>query len=155
MSNTNYVAFFGDRKRDFRLTPSLITELERLTGMGIGAFCQRLFAMDFRHADMLATIRLALIGGGTSHEEADRLVRAYGADHSIMHVYPLAVDILDHLWSGPRQEDAGANEAPEASEPSPPQPEPEATASPARPFDHFNPSADDELVRRLRNGMVR
>lgn len=30
-------AFFGDRDREFSLTPHLIPELEKITGKGIGA----------------------------------------------------------------------------------------------------------------------
>jgi hypothetical protein len=140
---TTHRAFFADAEYAFRLTPPLIIELERLTGMGIGGFCQRLFAMDFRHADMLATIRLGLIGGGMAHADADRLVRTYAADQPIMHAYPLAVDILDRLWGGPRavESDELKDEAQEVAEP---QPE-------AQP-DAFSLSADDDQVRRLRNG---
>lgn len=136
---TTHRAFFGDAEYAFRLTPALIIELERLTGMGIGGFCQRLFAMDFRHADMLTTIRLALIGGGMAHAEADRLVNTYAADFPIMNAYPLAVDILDRLWSGPPAvvKDEPKDEA-EA------QPEAEAQA--------FNLAEDDDHSRRLRTG---
>lgn len=140
---TTHRAFFGDAEYAFRLTPSLIIELERLTGMGIGAFCQRLFAMDFRHADMLATIRLALIGGGMAHADAERLVNTYAADFPIMNTYPLAVDILDRLWSGPRavETDELKETTQEVAEA---QPEPQPTP--------FNLSADDDQTRRLRTG---
>jgi len=136
---TTYRAFFGDAEYAFRLTPPLIIELERLTGMGIGGFCQRLFAMDFRHADMLATIRLALIGGGMAHADADRLVNTYAADFPIMNTYPLAVDILDRLWSGPR-----------AAETDEPNAEPQEVAEAK--VEAFDAPADDEQSRRLRNG---
>ena len=66
-------AFFGDGERDFLLTPEIIVELERKTGAGIGGLCRRLFAGDFKHADITETIRLGLIGGGTSPKEADAL----------------------------------------------------------------------------------
>ncbi|AVO43918.1 gene transfer agent family protein [Phreatobacter cathodiphilus] len=140
---TTHRAFFGDAEYAFRLTPPLIIELERLTGMGIGGFCQRLFAMDFRHADMLATIRLALIGGGMAHGDADRLVRTYAADHPIMHAYPLAVDILDRLWGGPPavETDEPKDETQEVAEP-----QPEAQV------EVFDPPADDDHARSLRNG---
>lgn len=50
----------------FSLPPELILELERKTGAGIGSFCRRLFAGDFRHAEITETIRLGLIGGGNN-----------------------------------------------------------------------------------------
>lgn len=143
---TTHRAFFGDAEYAFRLSPALITELESLTGMGIGAFCQNIFAMNFRHADMLATIRLALIGGGTPHDRADRLVRTYAADFPIMTAYPLAVDILDRLWSGPP--DVAAPSVDEGQGEVRQEPEP----APAAPISPFDMTPDDDLARRLRNG---
>ena len=143
---TTHRAFFGDAEYAFRLSPALITELESLTGMGIGALCQKLFAMDFRHADMLSVIRLGLIGGGTPHETADRLVRTYAADFPIMNAYPLAVDILDRLWSGPPE--APASSVQESQDEVRQEPEP----APAAPITPFNMTADDDLARRMRNG---
>jgi hypothetical protein len=93
-------AFFGDGERDFRITPELIVELERKTGAGIGALCRRLFACDFKQADVTETIRLALVGGGTSPKEADALIAAYAVNRPFAEVYPLAVSILETLWFG-------------------------------------------------------
>lgn len=92
--------FFGDAERDFRLTPELITELERKTGRGIGGLCKSVFAAEFRHADVLETIRLALIGGGEKPEVASSLVAAYAATHPLAETLPLAVSILEVLWFG-------------------------------------------------------
>jgi len=47
MSDMTHRVFFGDRERDFKITPKLIAELERQTGVGVGALCKRLFAGDF------------------------------------------------------------------------------------------------------------
>lgn len=93
-------AFFGDGERDFRITPELIIELERKTGAGIGGLCRRLFAGDFRHADVTEAIRLALVGGGTAPKDADSLVSAYAVNRPLSEVYPLAVSILETLWFG-------------------------------------------------------
>lgn len=92
--------FFGDAQRDFRLTPDLITELERRSGRGVGGLCRDLFASNFRHAEILETIRLALIGGGESPEDADALVKTYAAPAPVMTVYPLAVAILEMTMFG-------------------------------------------------------
>ena len=92
--------FFGDAERDFRLTPELIVELERKTNAGIGGLCKRLFAGDFRHAEVLETIRLALIGGGETPAVAASLVATYAAPRPIMDAYPLAVSILETAMFG-------------------------------------------------------
>jgi hypothetical protein len=103
-------AFFGDAERDFQITPALIVELERKTGAGIGGLCRRLFAGDFKQADITETIRLALIGGGTSPKDADALIAAYAVNRPLGEVYPLAVAILETLWFGSKkgQGDAAA-----------------------------------------------
>lgn len=95
-----HTAFFGDAKRKFRLSPDLIAELERKTGRGIGGLCRDLFARDFRHLEVLETIRLALIGGGETPEEAAALVAAYAAPRPVMEGYLLAVSILESAMLG-------------------------------------------------------
>jgi hypothetical protein len=103
----SYTAFFGDAQRTFKITPVLIIELERTTGVGIGGLCRRLFAREFSHADILETIRIALIGGGEKPETAASLVAAYAADRPLSETYPLAVSILEALWFG-KAKDADA-----------------------------------------------
>lgn len=100
MTSTTHHEFFGDAERDFRLTPRLIGELERLTDAGIGALCKRLFAGEFNHKDICETIRLALIGGGADPQEAANLVAVYASDAPLGRVYPLAVSILEATWFG-------------------------------------------------------
>jgi hypothetical protein len=100
MSELTHRAFFGDAERDFLLAPELIIELERKTGAGIGALCRRLFAGDFKHSDVCETLRLGLIGGGTSPKEADALVAAYALRRPLSEIFPLAVAILNKLWFG-------------------------------------------------------
>jgi len=92
--------FFGDRERDFALTPEMITELERVTGRGIGGLCRAMFAGDFHHAEIVHTVRLGLIGGGVSPEEAGALVAAFAHPRPLSETYPLAVAILETLWFG-------------------------------------------------------
>lgn len=100
MSDTTFHGFFGDRERDFRITATLIPELERQTGAGIGSLCRRLFAGDFSHADLQHTIRLGLIGAGETPERAAELIAAYVIDRPLSETYPLAVSILERLWFG-------------------------------------------------------
>jgi len=102
--------FFGDAERDFILTDmALINELERKTGVGIGALCMKVFAGNFTLAEISETIRLAMIGGGTTPAEADALTKTYTVTPSLMASHALAVTILDRLYSGePKDPDAKA-----------------------------------------------
>ncbi|WAJ26286.1 gene transfer agent family protein [Antarcticirhabdus aurantiaca] len=96
----SHIVFFGDGEKRFSLTLELIAELERLSGRGIGGLCRSLFAGDFHHAEVLQTIRLALIGGGTDPEEAAALVATYAAPRPVMEPYALAVAILETVMFG-------------------------------------------------------
>lgn len=107
--STTHREFFGDAEHNFRLTPKLIGELERLTGAGIGTLCKRLFAGDFGHGENIQTIRLGLIGGGADPQEAANLVAVYASDAPLGRVYPIAVSILEATWFGV---DAKPEEAP-------------------------------------------
>ncbi|UXN61727.1 gene transfer agent family protein [Phyllobacterium zundukense] len=93
-------AFFGDKERAFALTPELIIELERKTGIGIAAFCNRVFRAQFHFTDILETIRLGLIGGGTSSSDAEALVDAYAKPRPIVEILPLAIVVLETVWFG-------------------------------------------------------
>lgn len=92
--------FFGDKERDFRLTPDLIAELERKTSRGIGGLSRSLFAGEFRHAEILETIRLGLIGGGETPEDAAALVATYAAPRPVIEAYALAVEIVELTMLG-------------------------------------------------------
>jgi hypothetical protein len=98
-------AFFGDAEYHFRLTLPTLTELERSTGLGIAAICDRIFQKQFAHADLTQTIRLALIGGGTAPKRAAELVAAYATDRPLSEIYPLAFAIAEATWFG--KEDNG------------------------------------------------
>lgn len=102
----NYRQFFGDAERAFALPPELIVELERVTGAGIGGLCRRLFAGEFRHAEIIETIRLGLIGGGETPKDAAALIAAYAVTRPLGETFPLAVAILETAWFGQSQEQA-------------------------------------------------
>jgi hypothetical protein len=93
-------AYFGDAEYDFRLTLPTLQELERSTGLGIAAICDRIFQKQFAHADLTQTIRLALIGGGTAPKRAAELVAAYATDRPLSEIYPLAFAIAETTWFG-------------------------------------------------------
>jgi hypothetical protein len=95
-----YTAFFGDGDKSFALPPHLIVELERKTGHGIGTLCMLVPEGRFRHAELMEVIRLALIGGGTSPEDAEALVATYAAPRPLAEPFALASAILHVVWTG-------------------------------------------------------
>ena len=97
-------AFFGEQEHTFALTDAMIIELEAKTGVGIGTLYQRAIAMQFGLADITETLRLALIGGGASPEEAQRTVATYAANRPMNETLPIVLDVLDARWNGPSEE---------------------------------------------------
>jgi Phage tail tube protein, GTA-gp10 len=95
-----HTAFFGDATYTFALTDTVARELEQKAGAGIGFIFTRLTRNQFNLDDIIETIRLGLIGGGTSPEVAHRLVTTYAKDRPLAETLPLALDILDARWSG-------------------------------------------------------
>lgn len=93
-------AFFGTAEHSFSLNDAMITELERLTDTGIGAFYQRVVAMHFRATDLAEIIRLGLIGAGMHPQEAMQLVQTYAHNRPMSETFPLALDILITRWEG-------------------------------------------------------
>lgn len=59
-------------------------------------------------------IRLALIGGGTSPEEAAALIAAYVTPRPVLEGFALAVQIIDHLMTGAPPTDPDTTEGAEA-----------------------------------------
>jgi hypothetical protein len=92
-------AFFGDREREFSLTPHLIPELQSQTGRAIGAIIDDIRRLSY--AEIVHTVRLGLIGAGTHPKEAAELVQTYVTAHPLGEVHLLALDILTDLWTGP------------------------------------------------------
>lgn len=79
MSNlVTYVELdWADGRYKFQLHGAQIEELEKKTDAGFGALYRRVMSGNWRHADIVETIRLALIGGGMSALEAKRKVDFY------------------------------------------------------------------------------
>jgi len=99
-------AFFGDGEKTFALPAEQILELERITGATIGAVWSQFMALQPGFANIMAVIRLGLIGGGTSPKEAAALVDAYAKPTPIMESFQLAFDILAARWNGNTVADA-------------------------------------------------
>lgn len=92
--------FFGDGEKPFALPYELATELEKKTGFGIGALFGRLINRTFALADIVETIRLGLIGGGASPQDASRLVDAYAKSRPLTETFPIALAVLESVWFG-------------------------------------------------------
>ncbi|MBB5723210.1 hypothetical protein FHS72_002847 [Loktanella ponticola] len=95
-----FTGFFGDGEHSFALTDGMITELERLSEVGIGTLYTRAIGMQFSVADIVQTIRLGLIGSGMAPQQAMQLVETYAANRPMSETFPLALDILDARWNG-------------------------------------------------------
>jgi len=100
--------FFGDGERDFALPANMIHELERVTGNGIGELFRKATANTYRFTEVAETIRLAMIGGGTSPADASALVTAYvGTEgNPFVAAHMLALDILTDFYAGASDEPA-------------------------------------------------
>lgn len=100
-----YTGFFGDRDHAFCLTDPMLAELERITGLGVGALYFQ-FVNGAYPANLLTeVIRLGLIGGGTDPEDAKRLCDAYATNRPLAETFPLAFDIMQARWLGAGAED--------------------------------------------------
>ena len=107
MTQDPHTAFFGDAEYPFRLTAKMTLELERLTGIGIGALCTRVFNRQFSHSDISEIMRLSLTGAGMSPERAASLIATYAIDRPLIETYPIAVAVLELAWFGhPKHEAA-------------------------------------------------
>lgn len=83
MSKSNLVTYveldWADGRYKFQLRGAEIEELERITDTGFGALYHRVLSGAWRHADIVQTVRLGLIGGGMAPLEAMRLVEFYAS----------------------------------------------------------------------------
>ncbi|MBJ6131532.1 gene transfer agent family protein [Ochrobactrum sp. Q0168] len=93
-------AFIGDSERQLKILPEHIEELETLTGSAIGALYGKVMSAQFHFKDLLTIVRLGLIGGGTPDRESFDLVDAYVKTRPVMQTLPIALDVLELLWSG-------------------------------------------------------
>ncbi|MEY9185316.1 hypothetical protein ABIG06_006816 [Bradyrhizobium sp. USDA 326] len=100
MADLSFTAFFGDGEHTFKLTPALIRELETRCGSGVGMISNRLFSRNFAQTDISETIRLALIGGGTTPKRAHELIVAYVDGRPLAETYELAAKILERTLFG-------------------------------------------------------
>jgi len=93
----------------FAFTHELIQELERKTGHGIFALFTRIQTRQASLNDLLETIRLGLIGGGTTPADAAALVNTYAVARPLSESLAVAIGILSTLFFGP-DEDTSADQ---------------------------------------------
>jgi len=99
--------FFGDAPRSFTLTTPMIVELERVCGTGIGSLSRRLFQGQFAHHELLAVLRLGLIGAGERPEVAASLVSTYAEPLPITDLYLIALPVLETRMFGGKTKKKG------------------------------------------------
>jgi hypothetical protein len=93
-------AFIGDRLYLLRLTRNEIPQLEEKTGAGIGTIWRRILSGDFAHADLVETIRLALIGGGATPQNASTITERHAATRPYAELLPIAIRTFEILFVG-------------------------------------------------------
>lgn len=116
-SRTAIDRLFAGRSRRFQLRIGEIGELERICGAGIGEIMLRLAAHRFRAADIWATIRLGLEGGGEREIVATGLVERYQSQ-PLGDYIQLAADIISAAVAGvppPKPATEGASDDPATS----------------------------------------
>lgn len=98
---TEHRAFFGDGEKAFAFpTRDLIIELETKTGHGVGALFRRFRDTSYSFTDVSEIIRLGLIGGGITPEEANRLVSVYVIGRPLAEVFAVADGVITTLFFG-------------------------------------------------------
>lgn len=99
-------AFFGDGEHDFCLTDPMLAELEKISGLGVGALYFQMLNLAYPAENLREVIRLGLVGGGMNPEQAKRLCDAYAVNRPIAEVLGLAFEIMSARWTGKTDKDA-------------------------------------------------
>ena len=99
---------WGDGPHVFKLGIKQIGELQKNCNAGLGAIVSRVFSGGYYVEDIAETIRLGLIGAGTSPEDAKRLCDAYASNRPLAETFPLAFDIMEARWTGVQADKAAA-----------------------------------------------
>lgn len=119
MSNlkAEVVTEFGGDDRLFKLTVEGVLELEEKCSAPVATIFSRLVGSTFALNDVLHTLRLGLIGGGTPPADASKLVRRYAyPERPIAESAALARIVLGAAFVGFEQEPITAGKAKAAAE---------------------------------------
>lgn len=103
----------------FRLRLGELRALQDIANAGPDRVLRRIVSGDWRVDDLLATVRLGLIGAGLDEGEAKRLVLAMAEQHPLLHFQHVAqmvlMDAITGIEDDPLAEDGDAPpEKPEA-----------------------------------------
>lgn len=112
---------WGEGETVFRLAIGELRELQAKLDAGPQALWTRLMDGSWKVDDLVETIRLALIGGGTSPADARRLVDYYVIGRPLLESRSTAIAVLGAALIGVQDDPVGKEAAPE--------PAPEASAS--------------------------
>lgn len=107
---------FGGRRYRFRLAMGGLEELQELTGAGPYRCLQRLLAGEWHVQDVRDTLRIGLMGGGLTPNEAGNLTRRYVEERPdwILNA-TLAIAVLSAALAGaPEEEPSKKGGAPKA-----------------------------------------
>lgn len=97
---------FGDGSYRFRLAMGELEELQEVTGAGPYHCLRRLLAGDWHVQDVRDTLRLGLIGGGVSANEALKLTRRYVEERpDWIRNATLAIAVLSAALAGAPEEE--------------------------------------------------
>lgn len=101
------VAYWAGKDRLFRLEFGRVLDLEEATGDPIGKIFMRVASGGYKSSDIYHTIRLALIGGGTSIIDAKRLMVAHFDTRPYAENASVAGEILASLMVGIEESEGG------------------------------------------------
>lgn len=110
--------FVGDGKYDLCLKIEQLILLQEKTGVGPYVLQQRLMMAEWYVADIIETLRLALIGGGMAPREAYNLVTTYCVEGELAKYSILAYNAIYAALHGAPEEDEEV-ELPEGDESDP------------------------------------
>jgi hypothetical protein len=107
---------WADGSHSFRLGWGELAELQEKTNAGPYVVLQRLINHEWRIEDISNVLRLGLIGGGKTPEQALKLVRRYVEIRPPLENVPYATGVLSAGLVGAPEEKLGEPEAPNPAE---------------------------------------
>lgn len=101
MSRSGKITFdWADDEYSFHLRVGEIAELQEKCDAGPAWIYNRLRDESWRLSDITETIRLALVGGGSTPIEAKNLVRRYVTSRPLAESIPVAMAVLAAILTG-------------------------------------------------------
>lgn len=111
-------------EHSFLLGIDQLRAVEQQCGAGFTVITMRLLAQQCGLDDVLAPIRLGLLGGGMSDRDAKSVMERALSLKRPMALVPLAADLMHHFSFGQEADDPGESSAGEAASQTRPNPSP-------------------------------